>query len=244
MTNYRLRHSLHSNTTIDTLLKICEDLGTSSSDCPLDWCAVGVTQGSSLIEVALDFTEGFEFQTFFSQAKIDELKQTIEYVIGGKFDLDWIDFDKDTGKISITVPPNSIISQAEFDDIIEKLTNMLTGTSGGSMTNGFAVQSVAVTSSMATIDNSQAAWEGKNAETEGLSMVQVVGIGGACVALVAAVVGGVMWGKSRGGSGGSGSGTKQYGGKSVQLKAKGGTKKGGKKGSKFIKGGMDMDSYV
>jgi len=60
------------------------------------------------------------------------------------------------------------------------------------MSNGFAVQNVAVTSRMATIDSSQAAWEGKKAETEGMSMVQMLGIGAACVCVIATVVGGVM----------------------------------------------------
>lgn len=173
----------------DTLLKICEELGTSSSNCPTAWCDVGVTQGSSLIEVVLDFADDLNLETFFDADRIDELKQTIEYIIGGKFNLDWIDFDKNTGKISITIPPNSIISQAELDDIIAKLTNMLTGNSGSSMSNGFAVQNVAVTSQLATIDSSQAAWEGKKAESEGMSTGTMVGIGAVCVGVVAAVVG-------------------------------------------------------
>jgi len=234
----------------DTVQKICEELGTSSADCPTDWCAVGVTQGSSLIDVVLDFADDMDLDSFFSADKIEELRKTIEYIIGGKFDLDWISFDKSTGKVTITVPPNSIISQAEFDEIVEKLTNMLTGTSGGSVTNGFGVQSVQVSSQMATIDSSQAAWEGKKDEG-GFTTMQLAGIGGACVGLVAAVVGAVVY--SRRGSGGSSSGggassrkgPKQYGGKSVAMKSTGAKGKKGKNGSKFIKGsGVNMDSYV
>ena len=225
----------------DTVLKICEELGTSASDCPIDWCDVGVTQGSSLIDVALDFASDLDLDAFFTADKVEELRKTIEYIIGGKFNLDWIEFDKSTGKISITVPPNSIISQAEFDEIVEKLTNMLTGTSSSAMSNGFRVNSVAVTSQVATIDSSQAAWEGKKSEG-GLSMVQLAGIGGACIGLVAVVVGAVVYGRrGAGGSSGGGKKPKQYGGKSVAMKGSG---KKGSKGSKMMKGAMNMDSYV
>ena len=206
---------------------------------------MGVTQGSSLIDIALEFADDLDLDSFFDVARIEELRKTIEYVIGGKFDLDWIDFDKATGKISITVPPNSIISQAEFDEIIQKLTDMLTGTSGGSMTNGFGVKSVAVTSQMATIDSSQAAWEGK--KNEGGLDWQMIGIAGAGVGLVAAVVGAILYKRrgSAGNSGGSRNAPKQYGGKSVSMKSTaGGRGKKGKKGSKFIKGSMNMGDFV
>ncbi|GMH47843.1 hypothetical protein TrVE_jg8963 [Triparma verrucosa] len=220
----------------DTLDEICVELGISAADCPKDWCAMGVTQGSSLIDIALDFADDFDIDQFFDAAKVEELRKTIDYIVGGKFDLDWIDFDKSTGKIKITIPPNSIISQAEIDDIIAKLQNMLSGSSSSLMTSdkGFAVQSVAVSSKIATIDSSEAAWEGAKVE-EGMSKIQMISIAGACVGLVAAVVGGVMYKRSR--SGGA-TKPKQYG---MTASKKSGNKKSG---NKFMKGGVDIDSYV
>ena len=220
----------------DALAEICEEIG--AADCPLDWCEMGVTQGSSLIDIALDFADDFDIATFFDATKIEELKKTIEMIAGGSFKLDWVDFDTATGKIKITIPDNTIISQAEVDDIIRRLEEMLSGSSSSLMTSdkGFAVKGVAVSSKIASIDNSQAAWEGK-VEKDGLSMGAIVGIAAACCGLVAAVVGATVYSRK---GGAAASGPKKHGG--ISMKSTAGGK--ARKGSNMVKGKVDMTSYV
>jgi hypothetical protein len=191
---------LVTNICEEAVAKICDELNTAADECPLEWCKMGVTQGSSLIDIALGFADDFDLATFFDAAKINELKETIEMIAGGSISMDWIDFDTATGKVSITIPDNTVISQAEFDDLVKMLENMLSGSSSSAMTSGFAVKSVNVAAPAAiTIDSSKGAWSGKKAESEGMSMGAILGIAVGCVGLVGAVVGGVVYTKGRGG---------------------------------------------
>jgi hypothetical protein len=190
----------------DTMEKVCEELGIAQQDCPAEWCSMGVTQGSSLIDIALEFADDVDLDAFFDAAKIDELKETIELIAGGGLNFDWIDFDTATGKISITIPDNTIISQAQFDAIVQMLEDMLSGNSGSAMTGGFAVKSASVTAPASiTIDSSQAAWEGKKAEG-GMGLGAIVGIALACAGVVGGVVGTIVYSRRSGGA------PKQHGG--------------------------------
>jgi hypothetical protein len=164
----------------DTLTELCTLANNDS--CNLDWCTIGVTQGKSIIDVAMTFADDFEWD----DAKILELRETIEMLAGGGFDIDWIKFDQATGKISITIPKNEVVSQAEIDDIIKRLQEMLTGAEASLMTSdkGFAVKTVAVTSDLATIDGSKKAWEN---EVDGAGSSVKVGAAASAAVVGAAV---------------------------------------------------------
>ena len=223
---------LVTNICEDAVELICGELGTAADKCPTDWCKMGVTQGSSLIDIALEFADDFDVSDFFDAAKIDELKETIELIAGGSIKFDWIDFDKATGKISITIPDNTIISQAEFDDLVALLENMMSGNSKTAMTNGFAVKGATVAApTEIKIDSSKTAWEDKS--SEGSGNFAVIAIVAGCVGLVAAVVGGVVYTKRNGASRPA---TKQHGGVAMNSKR---TSK-----SNDIFKGKSNDSYV
>jgi len=229
---------LVTNICEDAVTLICDELGTAADKCPTEWCKMGVTQGNSLIDIALEFADDFKIDTYFDAAKIQELRKTIEYIAGGSIKFDWIDFDKTTGKVTITIPEFTIISQAEFDDLVALLENMLSGSSKTAMTGGFAVKGVSVVApAEIQLASSKTAWEEKRSEGGGGNgNGAVIGIAVGCVGLVAAVVGGVMYTKRNGAAKPA---TKQHGG--VAMK---GTAKRTSKGNNFIKGNNDASSYV
>jgi len=172
----------------DAITDICQHTGIATSNCPLNWCQMGVTTASSLIDITLNFADNIDVSSFYTDAKILELRETIEMIAGGGFDIEWIEFDPSNGKVKITIPENSIVSKSEIDDIIARLRAMLSGNSGSLMTSdkGFAVQNVEVKSEIAPIESSKSAWEDKVAEAEGggIGAGAIIGIFAACLFVV------------------------------------------------------------
>ena len=154
-------------------------------DCPLNWCEIGVTQGKSFIDMAFEFAEDFDW----TDLRVIEFRETIEMISGGALKLDWIEFDKNTGKVSITIPENEIVSQAQIDDIIKKFEEMLSSGSAQKglledESKGFAMKTVQVTKKeVAIIDNSKATWEKEaNGSSSGVRVGAAATIAGVAIA--------------------------------------------------------------
>ena len=138
------------------------------TSCDATWCdSVGVTTDESIWDIVFDFATD---ASAWTEEKLAEFKAAIEIEIGGSIDLDWIQFDSSTNKLTITIPEGIVISKDEMMAMLESLKELATQPV---MKETFETQSVSVTSKQtASVDENQ--WPPGSGSTRILSGVAAV----------------------------------------------------------------------
>lgn len=155
-------------TTCQATVTAMSGFAGDDSSCEATWCdSVGVTTDESIWDIVFDFaTDAGDW----TAEKLASFKAAIEIEIGGSIDLDWIQFDAGTNKVTITIPEGIVISKDEMLAMIETLKNLATQPV---MKETFGTQSVDVTTKQtASVDENQ--WPPGSGSTRILSGVAAV----------------------------------------------------------------------